>query len=464
MIIQIALQIAQTQGQAVTGQFIFQIANQITNNPNGIYTQLLLQLLKQDNDDNGKSSHTVKIIKTVIRSDGDDHRNNNGGREGDRNKKLDSTPAGYHWKKYEITTSLGKKITVDELNTPSGGKVIFYPDKTTKVIPPSNSNDKRLQAFKKELQEAPKKYNDFKQNPPPSGTGNPPPIQLGGIGNTRISTGPIHLCFICASGNDIDYQRVNNIATGAAQLTGVSTEAAELAVSDTYLRTANEGGPAQASQALASFEGDAASNPNSLNKIGDVAKLYDSGHEDVAYQVSNSIADKLSTGADIRTALEGTSVPDAASLKATGETTTEGAADPNLIQNPQEDPNLFQITSSTEQEQADKTTPPATDDGTTPDDGTTGEDGATAFAGGTTTTDTDTDEGGGDTTLDTDDEDNTGDGDTNTGDSSVDDGGGDTSSDGDSSDSSSSDSGDSGDSSDSSGDSGDSGGGGDSGG
>jgi hypothetical protein len=85
-------------------------------------------------------------------------------------------------------------------------------------------------------------------------------------------------------------------------------------VTDTLLRTANEAGQDQASQALASFEADAASNPNSLNKLGDLAKLYESGNEAVAYQASDSIADKLSTGADPTTALAETSISDSASL------------------------------------------------------------------------------------------------------------------------------------------------------
>jgi hypothetical protein len=120
-------------------------------------------------------------------------------------------------------------------------------------------------------------------------------------------------------GNDIDNQRVNKLATGTAQLTGVSVEATQLALSDALLRTANEAGPAQASQALASFEADASANPTTLNKIGDLAQLYGSGNDAAATQVSDSLADKLSTGADPGTALAETPIPDAASLAATEE-------------------------------------------------------------------------------------------------------------------------------------------------
>jgi hypothetical protein len=329
ILIQLSLQIAQTQGQAITGQSISQIANQITNNLNGIFTQLILQLLKQDNDDNGKSSHTVKIIKTVVRGGGDGE-----------------------------DTNINIKNNINNYNNNNNNQ------------PPSNTDTKT--------------------------GGTTPALSLG---NTPITTGPVtvDLCFVCATGNDVDYQRVNNIATGTAQLTGVSTEAAELAVSDTYLRTANKAGPDQASQALASFEADAEStttNPATLNKIGDLAKLYDSGHEDIAYQASDSIADKLSIGENPTMALVRTSIPDSTSLSS-----------------------IDEVTAAVGREQGG---------------------GATAIAGGTTTTtNTDTDDGTGDTALGKDDIDT---GDTDTGD------------DGDSGDSG--DSGNSGDSGDGGGDSG----------
>ncbi|MDP8941454.1 MAG: hypothetical protein M3M84_02795, partial [Thermoproteota archaeon] len=65
VIIQIALQFAQAQGRAITGQYIFRIANQIIQDPNGVLAQAILQLVLQDNV--GKSSQTTTIIKNVIR-------------------------------------------------------------------------------------------------------------------------------------------------------------------------------------------------------------------------------------------------------------------------------------------------------------------------------------------------------------------------------------------------------------
>jgi hypothetical protein len=54
IIIQIALQFSQSKGKAITGQAIFGIANQIVQNPNGIFTQAITQLVKQDTNDGGE--------------------------------------------------------------------------------------------------------------------------------------------------------------------------------------------------------------------------------------------------------------------------------------------------------------------------------------------------------------------------------------------------------------------------
>jgi hypothetical protein len=48
VIIQIALQIAQAQGKAITGQSIFYLANQIIQNPNGVLAQTVLKLVRED--------------------------------------------------------------------------------------------------------------------------------------------------------------------------------------------------------------------------------------------------------------------------------------------------------------------------------------------------------------------------------------------------------------------------------
>ena len=88
IIIQMALQFAQAQGRAITGQYIFQLANQIMQYPNGVLAQAILQLVKQD--DGGKSSHTTTIIKNYVKIGRGD------GGDGKRPPKCDS---GYQWDK-----------------------------------------------------------------------------------------------------------------------------------------------------------------------------------------------------------------------------------------------------------------------------------------------------------------------------------------------------------------------------
>ncbi|MCC2648459.1 MAG: hypothetical protein K0R16_1262, partial [Nitrososphaeraceae archaeon] len=68
ILVQIALQIFKTQGNVVTAQSICQIASHIAHNPSGIIAQAILQLVKQDSDDGGKSGETIQIIKKVVKS------------------------------------------------------------------------------------------------------------------------------------------------------------------------------------------------------------------------------------------------------------------------------------------------------------------------------------------------------------------------------------------------------------
>jgi hypothetical protein len=70
VIIQIALQVSQAQGKAISGQTIFEIANQIAQNPNGVLAQAIIQLAKQYVADNGRTSQTVQIINNVIKTGG----------------------------------------------------------------------------------------------------------------------------------------------------------------------------------------------------------------------------------------------------------------------------------------------------------------------------------------------------------------------------------------------------------
>jgi hypothetical protein len=66
IIIQMALEISKAQGKAITGQTIFEIASQIKQNPNGVLTQAIIQLAKQDTQDNGKTGQTAKTVKSIV--------------------------------------------------------------------------------------------------------------------------------------------------------------------------------------------------------------------------------------------------------------------------------------------------------------------------------------------------------------------------------------------------------------
>jgi len=66
IIIQLALQISQAQGKSIIAQFIFQIANQIVQNPAGVLGQAILKLVNQD--DGGKGGYTTRVIKNYVRS------------------------------------------------------------------------------------------------------------------------------------------------------------------------------------------------------------------------------------------------------------------------------------------------------------------------------------------------------------------------------------------------------------
>ena len=93
IIIQIALQFSQSKGKAITGQAIFGIANQIVQNPNGIFTQAIIQLVKQDTNDGGKTGQTVTVIKKVVKeSDDRGGGDSNGDRNGRNNHGQSSRP------------------------------------------------------------------------------------------------------------------------------------------------------------------------------------------------------------------------------------------------------------------------------------------------------------------------------------------------------------------------------------
>src|SRR5215213_7626512 len=219
ILVQIALQIFKTQGNVVTAQSICQIASHIAHNPNGIIAQTILQLVKQDTDDGGKSGETIQIIKKVVKS--------------------------------------------SEVN--KGGGI-------SSSSSSSSSGKEKFSVF----------------------------------------------CILCAVNSDID-SRIYTIAITIARQTDVSVEATLIALSDFFIRVANDAGPSQALQSLRNLETDVAANPIVLNKIGAVAKLYEGGQDHTANQVSDFVADKLSASVDPVVALAEVQIPESASIPADGE-------------------------------------------------------------------------------------------------------------------------------------------------
>ena len=277
IIIQIALQIAQAQGKAITGQYIFQIANEIANNPNGIFTQVILQLAKQDTNDGGKSDRTIKVIKTVVKGDEDED-------EGSSIKKDD-------------------------------------------------------------------------------------------IGDSRNWVEGL---------KDID-RRINRLAQEISKKTGVPAEAARKAIVEFLGPTTNRVGVYQTQKALPALEADVATNPNTLNKIANLAKLHGSGYSPVASQISGTLADKLSTGVDPKTALAETAVPDPASVAATGgasplagETTTAAGASPLAGETTENDGELADDDAEDEDEPSIEDDAGDDDESDSEDDGATADDEAVA--------------------------------------------------------------------------------------
>jgi hypothetical protein len=61
-----ALEISKAQGKAITGQTIFEVASQIKQNPNGVLTQAIIRLAKQDIHDNGKTDQTSNLIHKTL--------------------------------------------------------------------------------------------------------------------------------------------------------------------------------------------------------------------------------------------------------------------------------------------------------------------------------------------------------------------------------------------------------------
>jgi hypothetical protein len=97
IIIQMALEISKAQGKAITGQTIFEVASQIKQNPNGVLTQAIIQLAKQDTHDGGKTGQTATVVQKIVKVSSNNVGSSKGNTQGAKELGgLDkSCPSGY---------------------------------------------------------------------------------------------------------------------------------------------------------------------------------------------------------------------------------------------------------------------------------------------------------------------------------------------------------------------------------
>jgi hypothetical protein len=120
--------------------------------------------------------------------------------------------------------------------------------------------------------------------------------------------------------------------------------AAQTTVSDFFLRDLNAKGEAQAIGDLANLQAVIQTDPNVVERLGQIAQLYQTDNDVSAAQTSDLIADKLAAGTDPAKAVLETSIPEPTNT-ATG-TSTPAVAEGAGVQ-----------------------TPPASPDGTVPPEG-----------------------------------------------------------------------------------------------
>ena len=89
----------------------------------------------------------------------------------------------------------------------------------------------------------------------------------------------------------------------------ISSGAAQTAVNDLVLRSANNPGQPQAFEALTNLQRDTQTTPNILQRIGQLAGLYQSGDDLSAAQTSNAMINKFSKGIDPAAAIAETPIP-----------------------------------------------------------------------------------------------------------------------------------------------------------
>jgi hypothetical protein len=239
IIIQMALEISRAQGKAITGQTIYEIASQIKQNPNGVLTQAILQLVKQDIHDTGKTGQTASIIKKVGKVV--EYRATSDGEENTENKDGQTT------------------------QSPPPTKAVVPgppPAKPTKILSPTD------------------KWGIFRD-----------------IAKLALPPGWFPVV------DKIVQQVADNVPPGFS-------DNIEGTILDIGLRLLNNAGPQPAFQSLTNLQSNIQTNPNLIQKVGQLAALYQGGDDIPASSTSEVIANKLIAGVEPAIAIEQTPIPE----------------------------------------------------------------------------------------------------------------------------------------------------------
>ena len=293
ILIQMALQTSEAQGKAITGQTIFEMVNQIIRNPNGVLTQAIVQLAKLDTNDLGKTGQTVAVIQKVVKAGGGGSTNSKSegakpcanGYERAKDgsgiclKKYDSCPAG------SANPEEGCELNGYQCGPQGCGNYVHGTCET--CIPRGTST-----------------------SPIQSGITVPtimpltPGKIIGGIVSAVVDS------FIQSKLGPLGPQIMGGIIQWVANANpSISSGASQATVNDLVLRAANSPQQPQAFEALTDLQSDARTTPNILQRIGQLAGLYQSGDDLAAAQTSDAIIDKFSTGTDSAVAISETSIP-----------------------------------------------------------------------------------------------------------------------------------------------------------
>ena len=295
ILIQMALQTSQAQGKAVTGQTIFEMVNQIIRNPNGVFTQAIVQIAKLDTHDLGKTGQTVSVIQKVVKVG-----------DGSNTKSKDEVAK---------PCSSGYEIAKD------GSGICL---KKYDSCPAGSANPEEgceLNGYQWGPQGLGNYVHGICETCVPKGTSTfpiQPGVRIPVAATTPLTPGKIIGGFVSAV---VDAYIQSQLGPFAPQIIGgliqqiananpsISSGAAQTAVNDLVLRSANNPGQPQAFEALTNLQRDTQTTPNILQRIGQLAGLYQSGDDLSSGQTSTAVIDKLSKGIDPAVAISETPIP-----------------------------------------------------------------------------------------------------------------------------------------------------------